>query len=289
MSEPITPGIIPVPWFALDERDETLSQDLLAILDTALDRFVTGAYDLPADRTQAEAGGAATLRDHHLARMSAAYILSLHLNEVITDAATAAGAVEGAPATYTALGAAVGIGREGARSRFPGAVPGAKPGRPRDARPRWERYVDAVGLAVRAAGVHTTLTWAETNGVDDERQERWEGGVSCGTDTLAWNEDDGWWVILGSESVRDLPVAVDAPVKEVVAAALKYLTVLVDRRPGELAAGDRLRDADMVWEVTDTPLTLPDGTVVIPVRDTADPEHARQFSMDPEVIIHIEG
>ncbi|SIO85910.1 hypothetical protein [Nocardiopsis sp. JB363] len=229
----------------------------------------------------------AQARDADLARLRATEALRKVLDEHAYMLALGLAMRREAPVTYADLGEAVGISRQAARTRWP-VLPDAKPGRPKDTRHRWERYVDAVETALQTAGVYTTMSWAETNGTDDEREERWEGGVSCGADTLAWNEDRGWWLILNGESVRDLPVAVDAPVKEVAVAALAYLPVLRDRRPEDVLPGDRIRDLDMLWEVIDTPFTRPDGTVTVPVRDTTDPEETTQLALAPDAALKIE-
>ena len=223
-----------------------------------------------------------------LARLRAIDALRTDLDSTARMIAHRAGSRTDAPVTYTDLGAAWRVMPTAARTRWPGALPDARPGRPRDMRHRWERYVDDVEQALRTAGVHTGLAWAETTGVDDEREEIWEGGIGCGTHTLAWNEDRGWWVILNGENVRNLPVAVNAPAAEVAAAALEHLPVLQERRPTQVVPGDRIRDLDMLWQVTDTPLNRPDGTVAVPVRDTVDPEEATQLTLSPDATLQIE-
>lgn len=96
---------------------------------TALDALVAALYGTPDYRTAQETGPAA-VRDHHLSRIAAAEIIIRYLQAKALGEAYAAGSVEGAPTTYTALGRAAGLTKEGARGRFPGAVPDPKPGRP---------------------------------------------------------------------------------------------------------------------------------------------------------------
>lgn len=222
-----------------------------------------------------------------LALLSATEVLRAALEDQAAQWARSLGSMP-SPPTYADLGAAVGITRQAARSRWPEALPDARPGRPRDTRPRWQRYLDAVGEALHAAGVHTRDAWAETTGTDDDRGQMWEGAVDCGDRTLAWNEDRGWWVITTGDSVRDLAVAVDAPAGEVVAAALEHLAVLVDRRPDAVEVGDRVRDGEMLWQVAGAPLVLPDGTVAVPVHDTVDPEQTTQLVLSPDATLKIE-
>lgn len=109
----------------------SLRLDVNIAVNRALDLLATELYGtLPSHADLLEHPPAAQ-RDHHLARLAAMELLTTELTHLTRETAFAAGRVEGAPATYADLGAAVGIGREGGRSRFPGAVPDAKPGRPR--------------------------------------------------------------------------------------------------------------------------------------------------------------
>lgn len=121
-------NITPREWVKLPA---SLRLDVSIAVNRALDLLTTELYGtLPSHADLLEHPPAAQ-RDHHLARLAAMDLLTTELTHLTRETAFAAGRVEGAPATYTDLGAAVGIGREGGRSRFPGAVPDAKPGRPR--------------------------------------------------------------------------------------------------------------------------------------------------------------
>nr|WP_012954662.1 hypothetical protein [Nocardiopsis sp. 90127]ABD48738.1 pSQ10.15c [Nocardiopsis sp. 90127] len=122
MSEPITPRA----WSEVPDTALAASQDALT---TALTTLTAQMYGAP-DHTVGLEGRPAALRDYHLARIAAAVMLTEWLKGGILAEGHAAGRA-GAPLTYTALGAAAGITKEGARSRWPGAVPDARPGRPR--------------------------------------------------------------------------------------------------------------------------------------------------------------
>lgn len=124
MSDPITPR----EWDDLPTTTRTTAADALQGALTALAREL---YGTPDDVLTLDGPAAPLQRDYHLARIAAATTITEYLRRQITEDAYAAGAVEGSPATYTALGHAAGLTKEGSRSRFPGAVPDAKPGRPR--------------------------------------------------------------------------------------------------------------------------------------------------------------
>lgn len=70
-------------------------------------------------------------RDDRLALLSATEALRAALEKEATMLARSLGTNTSAPVTYADLGRAVGIGREGARKRWPDAIPTAKAGRPR--------------------------------------------------------------------------------------------------------------------------------------------------------------
>lgn len=122
MSENITPR-------AWSEVPDTALATSLDALTTALTTLTAQMYGAP-DHTVGLEGRPAALRDYHLARIAAAVMLTEWLKGGILAEGYAAGRA-GAPLTYTALGAAAGITKEGARSRWPGVVSDARPGRPR--------------------------------------------------------------------------------------------------------------------------------------------------------------
>jgi len=72
----------------------------------------------------------AQCRADDLARLRAVEALRADLETTADMIARRAGGRVEAPVTYADLGRAVGIGRESARTRWPGAVPDARPGRP---------------------------------------------------------------------------------------------------------------------------------------------------------------
>jgi len=70
-----------------------------------------------------------------LARLRATEALRRALEEHAAMLALGLGYRQDAPVTYADLGGAVGISRQSARSRWPSAIPDARPGRPRAASP----------------------------------------------------------------------------------------------------------------------------------------------------------
>lgn len=70
-------------------------------------------------------------RSDRLALLSATEALRAALEREAAKVARCLGQDATAPVTYADLGRAVGIGREGARSHWPGAIPDPKPGRPK--------------------------------------------------------------------------------------------------------------------------------------------------------------
>lgn len=115
----------PIPWDDLPIKIQIVVHDAL---ESAITELATEVYDTaPPFDSQPPA-----LRlSHYLARISAATIITERLTSKIRAEAYKAGAVEGSPANYSDLAYAAGITREGARKRFSGAVPDARPGRPR--------------------------------------------------------------------------------------------------------------------------------------------------------------
>ncbi|WP_017590807.1 hypothetical protein [Nocardiopsis ganjiahuensis] len=124
MPENITPRV----WH---EQSVALRLDLHQALDRVLDLLTTELYGTVPSSADLFEQPPAARRDHHLARLAAIDILTEELAHQSKENAFAAARMDGAPATYADLGRAVGIGREGARSRWPGAVADAKAGRPR--------------------------------------------------------------------------------------------------------------------------------------------------------------
>lgn len=115
----------PIPWDELPTKIQIAVHDAL---ESAITELATEVYDTaPPFDSQPPALRLA----HHLARISAATIITKRLTSESREEAYEAGAVEGSPANYSDLAYAAGITREGARKRWPGAVPDAKPGRPR--------------------------------------------------------------------------------------------------------------------------------------------------------------
>lgn len=115
----------PIPWDDLPTKIQIAVHDAL---ESAITELATELYDTsPPFDSQPPALRLA----HHLARISAATIITERLTSETRGEAYEAGAVEGSPANYSDLAYAAGITREGARKRFSGAVPDARPGRPR--------------------------------------------------------------------------------------------------------------------------------------------------------------
>lgn len=126
MSEPITPR-------EYRQLPAGLRLDVHNALDRALVLLTNELYGTVASSADLDEHPAAARRDHHLARLAAVDLLTEELGHWSEETAYAAGQVEAAPATYAELGRAVGLSREGARNRWPGAVKDARPGRPRTA------------------------------------------------------------------------------------------------------------------------------------------------------------
>ncbi|MGW5880228.1 hypothetical protein ACWFMI_27145 [Nocardiopsis terrae] len=122
---------MPIEPLDTDALDEDLNRRVTERMHAMITDIAVHAYGAPADLHEAAELPPERQRDHHLAILAATEILRERLKGVAGLAAYSAGHVDGAQASYADLGRATGLTREGARTRFPGAVADAKPGRPK--------------------------------------------------------------------------------------------------------------------------------------------------------------
>jgi hypothetical protein len=122
--DPITPH-------AWDDLDDQFKVVLCDAVDEALRTLTRELYGTVDSILDLEGQPPALQRDYHLARVAAAAMITEHLRAKTTSDGYMAGGVTGAALTYADLGRAAGIARETASKRWPGALPDAKPGRPR--------------------------------------------------------------------------------------------------------------------------------------------------------------
>lgn len=121
----------PQPPRSLRSIDEDLVEELVRLVRrTAAALAPETVPDSPA---AALAGTPEQMRAADLARLTAVEVLRRALDEHASMLALGLGRRREAPVTYADLGAAVGITRQSARTRWPAAIPDARPGRPRTA------------------------------------------------------------------------------------------------------------------------------------------------------------
>lgn len=117
--------------------DQSTHRDVPSAIGFALDELVRrAAHAMEPEHAFAEPGEAlaatpAQCRADDLARLRAIEALHSELTVASHMLAHRAGGRTDAPVTYAELGSTAGITRQAARERWPGAVPDAKPGRPR--------------------------------------------------------------------------------------------------------------------------------------------------------------
>ncbi|MFE9247073.1 hypothetical protein [Nocardiopsis sp. NPDC006938] len=124
MSEPITPH----DHAEMDDRSRVVLYDAV---DGALRTLTRELFGTPESVLSLEEAPPAVQRDVRLARIAAAAMITEYLRTHTIAEGYQAAAVDGAPLTYADLGRAAGISRETATKRWPGAIPDAKPGRPK--------------------------------------------------------------------------------------------------------------------------------------------------------------
>lgn len=122
--EPITP----MDHATMDSRSRVV---LYEAVDGAMATLTRELFGTPGSVLGLEKESPAVQRDFRLARIAAAAMITDYLRTYTLAEGYQAAAVAGAPLTYADLGRAAGIARETATKRWPGAIPDAKPGRPK--------------------------------------------------------------------------------------------------------------------------------------------------------------
>lgn len=159
------------------DMDDDLRWEVSRSLERTITEITTTLYGI--DRTNPFDLPPAQQRDHYLARLAAIESLTEYLRRESHHAAYVTGGIDEAPATYADLGAAVGISRQAARTRFAGAVPDSQPGRPRTH--VTEEFVMVVYRNSDAK-------------VDDDGSERIHGETG-GPEDVQLEADRKWWRI----------------------------------------------------------------------------------------------
>ncbi|MEU5869794.1 hypothetical protein ABZ815_52140 [Nonomuraea sp. NPDC047529] len=112
------------PWELSEEDSESIYDALHSAASALADQHGTPAPDVSDAPPRQRA-------DRHLSMLTALTAIQAHVEDAIHGAASAAGAT--GAITYADLGTAAGITRQSARTRWPGVIPDARPGRPRAA------------------------------------------------------------------------------------------------------------------------------------------------------------